>query len=124
MHRSEAGSTLRFVDAARLQIADADLHGADCRGIGDRKIGTLEGVVIDPAARRLCFFVVESHGWFRSRRFLLPAEWPARIDAGRNTLRVELDPGDLAQFEEFDRILTPAHSDDDLIQSMFHHRVA
>ncbi len=124
MPLSPAGSTLRFVDAARLRIADVDLCRPDFRGTDDQKIGTLEGVVIDPVARRLRFFVVASHGWFRSRRFLLPAEWPARIEAGRNALRVELHPNDLAQFEEFDRFAAPAHSDDDLIESMFHHRVA
>jgi len=124
MHESPAGSALRYVDAARLQIADADLRRADFRGTRDQKIGTLEGVMIDPAARRLRFFVVKSHGWFTSRRFLLPVEWPARIDAGRNALCVDLDSDDLAQFEEFERMAAPAHSDDDLIESMFHHRVA
>ena len=124
LHRKTDASTLRFVDASCVQIADVDLSRADFRGADDRKIGSIDGVVIDPAARRLCFLVVKSRGWLTSRRFLLPAEWPAQIDAGRNALRVALDSDELAQFEEFDRSAAPPHTDDDLIASMFPHRVA
>jgi hypothetical protein len=117
-------SRLRYVEAARLQVTDGNLRHVDFRDADDQKIGTLDGVVIDPASRRLRFFVVESSGWFKSRRFLLPAEWPARIDTEKNSVRVDVDAQDLGQCEEFDRATAPRHSDDDLIQSLFHHRVA
>jgi len=124
MHRSDGSPTLRYVDASRLNSPAGDLAHLDFRGIDDQKIGTLDGVVVEPETRRLRFFVVESPGWLKARRILLPADLPARIDSETRTLRVDIEPGDLAQCEEFDSADAPEHSDDDLIASMFHHRVA
>lgn len=121
MHTNDANTTLRYVDASRLNSPAGDLADLDFRGFDDQRIGTLDGVVVEPETRRLRFFVVESSG---SRRILLPADLPARIDTATKTLRVDVDPDDLAHCEEFDSADAPEHSDEDFIASLFHHRVA
>ena len=64
-----------------------------------RRIGSFEGVVVDPEEKRARFLVVD-RGRFRPNRCLIPL--PARLDVVHHTLCVDaddIDPEDLPAFD-------------------------
>ena len=124
MQLDDGNSTLRYVDASRLRSQAGRLADIDLRGMDDEKIGNLDGVLIDPVERRLRFFVVESSGWFGTRRYLLPTDCPAQVDRNGRSLRIAVDRDGLAQCEEFERSSVPESQDADLLDAMFGRRIA
>ena len=111
---------LCYLDASKLVSSVGTLSHVDLRGIDDRVLGVLDGIVIDPTERRLRYFVVESTGWLRRKRFLLPADGAARVDNDLGELRLEVDSEDLSGCEEFKTGSVRDFSDDDLIAGLFH----
>ena len=111
---------LCYVDAGKVRCgASGDLEGLQLSSDTDEALGTLDGVVIDPAERRVRYFVVHRRGWFKSRRYLVPADYPAQIASDRRTLRLPVDPDKLTNCEEFDGTSIPAYSDEHLLTAIF-----
>ena len=114
---------LCYLDASKLVSPAGTLSHVDLRGTDDRIIGVLDGVVIDPTERKLRYFVVESPGWLRRKRYLVPADAPARVEGDPGELRLEVDSEDLSRCEEFKDGLVREFDDDDLIAGIFQSRV-
>lgn len=112
-------STLRYVSASQVRCRAADLSGVDLLGRDNEKLGSLKGLLIDPASCRLRFYVVEAAGWLRSRNCLLPTETPACVDAEGKVLHVEADRDDLKHCETFERSSVLPYSDEDLVRGIF-----
>ena len=111
---------LCYLDAGKVRCgASGDLEGLKLSSDTDQAWGTLDGVVIDPAERRLRYFVVHRRGWFKSRRYLVPADCPAQIASDGRTLRLPVDPDKLANCAEFDVASIPAYSDEHLLTAIF-----
>lgn len=124
MERGYDTSALRYVEASRVQSPAGELSAVDLRNCDDQKIGSLDGLLVDPVERRLCYFVVKSSGWTGSRRYLVPTDWPVQMDPGGRALRLDFDPDEFSRCEEFKRSSVPCYSDDDLLASMFRERIA
>jgi hypothetical protein len=124
MPHDHHAETMCYLDASRIQSPAGALDGVDLRGREDEKLGQIAGVLIDPQARRLRYFVVKSSGWFRPRRYLLPIEAPARIDPEGHAVRVTLSSGELARCEEFDRGSIREFGDEDVMAALFSDRAA
>jgi hypothetical protein len=92
-------SRLRYVDADKLDTRVLDLDGLDVRNAREDHIGDVEGLLIDSVSGRPRYLVIDSGGWFRSRRFLLPIAH-ARLDESRRTLRVDFDKETINRFPE------------------------
>src|SRR4051794_37553624 len=92
-------SRLRYVDADKLDPRVLDLDGLDVRNQRDDHIGDVDGLLIDTVSGRPRYLVVDSGGWFRSRRFLLPIAH-ARLDEDRRALRVDFDKETINRFPE------------------------
>jgi hypothetical protein len=92
-------SRLRYVDADKLDTRVLDLDGLDVRNQRDDHIGDVEGLLVDTVSGRPRYLVIDSGGWFRSRRFLLPIAH-ARLDEDRRTLRVDFDKETINRFPE------------------------
>jgi hypothetical protein len=114
---------LCYLDASKLESPVGTLSHVDLRGTDDRLIGVLDGVVIDPTERKLRYFVVESPGWLRRKRYLVPADATARVEGDLGELRLEVDSEDLSRCEEFMDGSVREFDDDDLIAGIFHSRV-
>jgi hypothetical protein len=82
----------------------------------DERLGSVKGVLVEPACRRVRYFVVERPELLRRRRYILTADTPASIEAGVRKLRVMAHEEDL---ERFDFRSIETFSDDDLITAMF-----
>jgi hypothetical protein len=111
---------LCYLDASKLVSPVGTLSHIDLRGTDDRVLGVLDGIVIDPTERKLRYFVVESAGWLRRKRFLLPADGAARVETDLGEVRLEVDSEDLSGCEEFKAGSVRDFSDDDLIAGLFH----
>src|SRR5436190_20382911 len=61
-------SSFRFADDA------TDLRGTTLYGVGDEKLGTIDDVIFDHGTGRIQYAVVDTGGWLRHRRFIVPAD--------------------------------------------------
>jgi hypothetical protein len=109
---------LCYLDASRVKGPNGDLAGVTLETSTAEEIGKLDGLLIDPATRRVCFFVVEKPGWLRSRKYLVPTDCLAQVADGRDALRVEVNPEDLHTFESV-RGTVRQFSDEDFVDALF-----
>jgi PRC-barrel domain protein len=85
---------LCFLESHRLQgpLTDA----CDVWTRGGKRIGTLDGVVVNPAEHRACFLVVD-RGRLLPDRCLVPL--PAQLDVVHHALEVEdVEPSNFEKF--------------------------
>lgn len=106
-------SRLRYLDADDLDDSDVDFDGLDVRGTDEDKLGEVDGFVVEPGSGRVLYVVVDSGGWFTSRRFLVPIGH-AVVDRDRPALRVDLSRDRLRDYPEFDEGRFRDFSDEDL----------
>jgi len=118
-----ANEELSYLDASKVTSPAGTLAELDVLSAEGRSLGSIEGVVIDAAARRARYLAVRAPGWFGRRRYLVPVDHLGQIEGDRKALRLRLDlrheamPGlDVAAFREF--------SDDDLLAALFPSRAA
>ena len=114
-------SSLCYLEASKVVTPLGDLAEVKLCGPDEGTVGTLDGVLIDPMDRRVCYFVVQTPGWFRHRRYLLAAGNPIRFERGRRLLRLEQEPELSAEFDE--RTARPM-TDEDLLNALFAPRAA
>ena len=92
---------LRYLDADDVDDAVVDYDGLDVYGTDGEKIGDVDGFIIDPDARRVNYVVVDSGGWFTSRRLLLPIGH-ASLSADRRALQADVTRETLRGLPEYD----------------------
>ena len=105
-------SRLRYLDADDLDDSVVDFDGLDVRGSDNAKLGDVDGFLVDPPSGRVLYIVVDSGGWFSSRRLLLPIGH-ATIDREAGALRVDVARESLRNYPEFDEDRFREFSDED-----------
>ena len=113
MEYTTYASRLRYLDADDVDDAVVDYDGLDVRGPGEDTIGQVKGFIVDALAGRVYYVVVDSGGWFRSRRFLLPIGH-ATLDSERKSLSVDVTRDRLTRYPEFDEDRFRTFSDEEL----------
>ena len=115
-------SGLSYLDASKVISPAGALSELDVLSAEGRRLGSIEGVVIDAAARHARYLLVRSTGWL-GRQYLVQADQLGHIEG--KALRLlkdlknaavhgfDLDVSDLREF-----------SDEDLIEAMFAPRTA
>jgi len=106
-------SRLRHLDASQVETPLGTLDNVEVIDPTERTLGRVEGVIVDPEERHVRYYVVESHDWFKTHRYLVP-EMPCRIDPARKALKVELDADGLAHLPELRDDEFPPLSADEL----------
>jgi hypothetical protein len=101
MDQTTYASRLRYLDADDLDDSVVDFDGLDVRAADGDKLGEVDGFLVDPGAGRVLYAVVDSGGWFTSRRFLVPIGH-ANVDRTPPALRVDVARGRLRGYPEFD----------------------
>ena len=117
-------SLLCYLDAPKVRAAIGDLDGDNLRDPDDEELGSLKGVLIEAAARRVRYFVVEAAGRSRTHCYLVPADDPVTVQADGRTLRVDSNATDLMRSAEFKIDSVRRYSDDDLMAALFTSKVA
>jgi hypothetical protein len=117
--REQGDSNLRYLSASKVASPAGVLSGLDLRTAEDSKLGTVDGVLIDPTARCVRYYAVAASRWFGRRRYLVPADQLPQLEQDRGTLRVQLSPQELEQCQQLDPGRVREFSDDDLVTAMF-----
>jgi PRC-barrel domain len=113
MEHATYASRLRYLAADDVDDSVVDYDGLDVQGPDGARIGDVAGFIVDAQAGRLCYVVVDSGGWFRSRRFLLPVGH-ANLAANPSALRVDVTRAALSSYPAFNEDQFREFSDDDL----------
>lgn len=82
-----------------------------------------QGVVIEPAARRVRYYDVPLAGRLRSRRCLVEADQLAHLEPARKALRLRAN-ADIEPVQDLDAAALRPSSEDDLITALFAARAA
>lgn len=112
MDHTTYASRLRYLDADDLDDSVLDFDDLDVHGTDGEKLGELDGFLVEPTAGRVLYLVVDSGGWFTSRRLLLPVEH-ATLDREARSLRVNVSKQSLRGYPDFDEDRFGAYSDDE-----------
>ena len=113
MEHATYASRLRYLDADDIDDSTIDFSGLDVRGHDNAKLGDIDGFIVDATSGRLYHLVVDSGGWFTSRRFLLPIGH-ATVDHEAKAVRVDVGRDSLRRYPEFDPDRFRSYSDADL----------
>ena len=97
MPRETSSRPLCFVESRQLEAPFVD--PIDVWTSEGRRIGSFDGVVVDPEENRARYLVVD-RGRFRPNRCLIPL--PARLDVVHHALCVDTDDVDPAELPAFD----------------------
>ena len=98
----QSSSQLRYVDADEIGGEVIDFGDLDVRGQDGDKLGEVDGFIIDAAGERAYYVVVDSGGWFRSRKFLVPIAH-ARVGESREALVLDVTRETISRYPEYDR---------------------
>jgi hypothetical protein len=107
---------LRYLDATQVAHPSGTLAGVELCTANDETLGSIEGVLVEPACRRLRYFVVGRAAMLAKRRYLLPADHLAFFSGHDGRIHVEANAQDL---ERFDARSVSAFSADDAIAAIF-----
>jgi hypothetical protein len=113
-HPDRSTMDLRYLDADHVEHPSGTLQGVLMCTVDDEQLGLVDGVLVEPASRRLRYFVVKRTSTLRRRRYLLAADTLATLD--EKTLRVNAHLDDL---ERFDLRSVQAFSEEDAVNAMF-----
>lgn len=114
-------SALCYLEASKVDSPAGALSELALVTTEGRPIGSIAGVVIEPAARRVRHFDVVSTGW-RRRHYLVSADQLAQIDSAKGVLR-RLDT-DITEVGDVDAAGLHRFSDEDLLTAVFSSRSA
>jgi hypothetical protein len=109
-------TSLRYLDAASVLHPEGSLEGIRVCTPADEPIGSVEGVLIEPAHRRVRYYVVVRSTLLRNRRYMVPADRVAILNSDGRTICIDAED---ELFERFEPTSVPPFSDDDLIDAIF-----
>jgi len=109
---------LRYLEANSVRCSSGHLSDFLVCTQDSQPLGTVAGVLISPSTRRCEYFVIESRGLLKHRRFLVPVEAGASLQDEFNTLQIAARKDEL-DLETFTPSSVPQFSDEDLITTMF-----
>ena len=101
MNETTHASELRYLDADDLDDSTVEFDDLDVQGQNGETLGELDGFLVEHGAGTVRYLVVDSGGWFRSRRFLIPAEH-VTIDREAKAIRVGASRASFIDHPEFD----------------------
>ena len=115
-------SELSYLDASKVISPAGALSELDVLSAEGRRLGSIEGVVIDAAARHVRYLFVRTVGWL-GRQYLVRADQLGQIEGERKALRLFVDLKNVA-VHGLDVAALRRFSDDDLLAAIFAPRTA
>ena len=116
-------SELSYLDASKVISPAGALSELDVLSTEGRRLGSIEGVVIDAAARHVRYLCVRLSSLFGRRRYLVEADQVGQIQGDRKALRLRSDLRNEA-VDGLDAAALRRFSDDDVLAAIFAPRVA
>ena len=121
---TDTNPRLCYLEASRVAGPAGELAGFKVKTPAEESIGTLSGVLIDPTERRVRYFVVDKTRWLRGRSYLIPTDCLTRVEPERNTLRVDVEPGEISRLDDVNEFTIQPMSEEDMVEAMFARKVA
>jgi len=115
-------SELSYLDASKVISPAGALSELDVLNTEGRRLGSIEGVVIDAAARHVRYLCVRLSGLF-GRRYVVEADQVGQIQGDRKALRLRRELRNEA-VDGFNAAALRKFSDDDVLAAIFAPRVA
>jgi sporulation protein YlmC with PRC-barrel domain len=115
-------SELSYLDASKVISPAGALSELEVLSTEGRRLGSIEGVVIDAAARHVRYLFVRTAGWL-GRQYLVRADQLGQIEGERKALRLFVDLKNVA-VHGLDVAALRRFSDDDLLAAIFAPRTA
>jgi hypothetical protein len=112
MEHTTHTSRLRYLDADDLDDSIGRFNDLEVYGNDGAQLGELDGFLVEHGAGTVHYLVVDSGGWFTSRRFLLPAEH-VTVDREANAVRANVSKASLQGYPDFDEDRFGRFSDDE-----------
>ena len=119
MAHDQASSTpgLSYLEASKVTSPAGVLSELDILSVEGSRLGRIEGVVIDAAARHVRYLLVRATGWL-GRRYLVTADQLGQIESERKAIRLTGELRDEA-VHGLDATTLRKFSDDDVLAAMF-----
>ena len=111
-------SELTYLDASKVISPAGALSELDVLSTEGRRLGSIEGVVIDAAARHVRYLCVRLSGLFGRRRYLVEADQVGQIQGDCKALRLRSDLRNEA-VDGLDAAGLRRFSDDDVLAAIF-----
>jgi len=86
----ETRDNLRFLTTDRIETSLGRLHEVTVMTSSNQRLGTLDGVLVDPDERRVQYLVVAARSWFKTRHYLVPLSTARFVDGGHQ-LETDID---------------------------------
>jgi sporulation protein YlmC with PRC-barrel domain len=118
-----ATSELSYLDASKVASPAGLLSELDVLSTEGRRLGSVKGVVIEAASRRVRYLAVESSSGLSRQAYLVQADQLAQIEAERKALRLRVDLRREA-VQGLDATTLREFSEDDLLVALFAPRAA
>jgi hypothetical protein len=119
-HNAEQSQTseLCYLDASKVESPAGTLSELDLLTADGDSLGSIEGVVIEAAARRVRYFDVQASGWFRRKRLLLEADQLGHLEPERRAIRLRAGT-ELESVKGVNAAALRRFSDEDLTAALF-----
>jgi sporulation protein YlmC with PRC-barrel domain len=88
-----------------------DIKGTTVYGLEDEKIGKIDDVIVDHDTGEVRYAVVDSGGWLKSRKFLVPADRIAARGGKEDEFVVPVTRQRIEDFPPYDENLLKSESD-------------
>lgn len=115
MEQANYAARMRYLSASQVDDPAVNYDGLDVVGPDEKKLGDLDGFVVDADAGRVYYVVIDTAGWFRTKQLLLPIGH-ARLDSDRRLLRVDVMRDALGRYPDFHESRFRQFTDDELRQ--------
>ena len=92
-------TNLRFLTTDRIDTSLGRLQEVTVMTPSNERLGTLQGVLVDPDEHRVQYLVVATRGWFKMRHYLVPLR-TARFVDGAHQLETDIDADEVARLAE------------------------
>ncbi len=87
---------------SNTQEAAIDIRGSKVYGPGDEKLGEIDDVIFNEATGGVVYIVVDTGGWLKSKRFIVPPEQVRPSVQHENDFLVDLTKQQIESFPAYD----------------------
>jgi sporulation protein YlmC with PRC-barrel domain len=85
----------RFTDAAE------DIRGSHLYGVNDEKLGKIDDIIFDHSTGTIAYVVVDTGGWLRTKKFIVPADGLRASAKHDNDFEVNLSKSQIENFPPY-----------------------
>ncbi|HET9305004.1 MAG TPA: PRC-barrel domain-containing protein [Candidatus Sulfotelmatobacter sp.] len=78
-----------------------DIRGAHVYGLNDEKLGKIEDVIFDHSSGQIHYVVVDTGGWLKSKKFIVPAERLRACAKHEDDFEVDLNKEQVESFPPY-----------------------